>query len=38
LPILRKALAKDRVRRYTRARGLVEALRLARATAGIGAV
>jgi serine/threonine-protein kinase len=38
LPILRKALAKDRVRRYTRARGLVEALRLARATAGIGVV
>jgi serine/threonine protein kinase len=34
-PILRKALQKERGRRYSRARGLVEALRLARATAVI---
>jgi serine/threonine protein kinase len=36
MPILRKALSKDRGKRYSRARGLVEALRLARATAVIG--
>jgi eukaryotic-like serine/threonine-protein kinase len=35
VPVLRKALEKERRRRYTRARGLVEALRLARATAVI---
>ncbi len=35
VPVLRKALQKERSRRYSRARGLVEALRLARATAVI---
>lgn len=32
VPILRKALQKERGKRYSRARGLVEALKLARAT------
>jgi serine/threonine-protein kinase len=36
LPVLRKALEKDKARRYGRARALVEALRLARATSVVG--
>jgi serine/threonine-protein kinase len=36
LPILRKALDKDKTRRYAKTRALVEALRLARATAVVG--